>query len=161
MKQDLLTSSFLELRGRLHRIAMRFLQSDSDAQDALQDTWLKLHDKSLPETEQEARNRLVVVLRNLCIDRLRRVHPDSIDAVEGHEPASPEAPPDEDVADLERCLQEALPPLQKEIFRMVVHECLEYDEIAERLGMTVDAVRMNMSRARKRIRETYNRIENR
>lgn len=35
---------------------------------------------------------------------------------------------------------------------------MEYEEIASRLDMTVDAVRMNMSRARKKMRETYNII---
>jgi len=43
---------------------------DDDAQDALQDTWLKLSDKGDVETSQEARNKLVAVLRNNCIDQL-------------------------------------------------------------------------------------------
>ena len=46
MGLDLMTSSFLGLRDKLHCIALRYLQSDEEAQDVLQDTWLKLSDKS-------------------------------------------------------------------------------------------------------------------
>ena len=65
-----MTSSFMGLRDKLHHIAKRYLQNDEDAQDALQDTWLKLSDKGDVETSQEARNKLVAVLRNNCIDQL-------------------------------------------------------------------------------------------
>ena len=68
MGLDLMTSSFLGLRDKLHCIALRYLQSDEEAQDVLQDTWLKLSDKSEVESSQEARNKLVAALRNICID---------------------------------------------------------------------------------------------
>ena len=42
METDVLTSSFMTLRDKLHRIALSYLESDEDARDALQDTWLKL-----------------------------------------------------------------------------------------------------------------------
>jgi DNA-directed RNA polymerase specialized sigma24 family protein len=70
MGLDLMTSSFMGLRDKLHHIAKRYLQNDEDAQDALQDTWLKLSDKGDVETSQELRNKLVAVLRNNCIDQL-------------------------------------------------------------------------------------------
>ena len=70
MGHDLMTSSFLGLRDKLHHIAMRYLHSEEDAQDVVQDTWLKLSGKTDVETSQEARNKLVAVLRNNCIDQL-------------------------------------------------------------------------------------------
>ncbi len=41
---------------------------------------------------------------------------------------------------------------------MVTHDGMEYEETATRLGMSVEAVRMNMSRARKKIRDNYKRL---
>lgn len=58
-----------------------------------------------------------------------------------------------DVEDIEReknLLMSSLSPLQREIFQMSAFENIEYDVIAERLDMSVDAVRMNMSRARRK-----------
>lgn len=41
---------------------------------------------------------------------------------------------------------------------MATDDNLEYDVIAERLNMNINAVRMNMSRARKKMRELYNKM---
>jgi DNA-directed RNA polymerase specialized sigma24 family protein len=35
---------------------------------------------------------------------------------------------------------------------------MEYEQVAEKLSMTVEAVRKNMSRTRKKMRETYNQL---
>ena len=68
MKTDNLTSSFLELRDKLHRSALGFLKNDEDARDALQDTFFNLWRNGGAETDTEARNKLFAVLRNVCID---------------------------------------------------------------------------------------------
>lgn len=72
MKTDNLTSSFLALRDKLHKSALRFLKNDEDARDALQDTFFNLWRNGTVETEAEALSKLFVVLRNICIDRLRK-----------------------------------------------------------------------------------------
>ncbi len=64
----------------------------------------------------------------------------------------------EDLKHLETLLQKGLTPQQREIFDLVTHEGMEYEQIAEKLSMTVEAVRMNMSRIRKKMRETYNKL---
>ena len=157
MEIDVLTSSFLGLRDKLHHIALNYLESDEDAKDALQDTWLKLRNGSKVETTSEARNKLVTVLRHVCIDRLRKAKPIPIDTVSTHETKGYNIDV-EDLKRLETLLQEGLTPQQREIFNLVTHEGMEYEQIAEKLSMTVEAVRMNMSRIRKKMRETYNKL---
>ena len=160
----MLTSSFLCLRDKLHHIALNYLESDEDAKDALQDTWLKLRNGSKVETTSEARNKLVTVLRNVCIDRLRKAKPIPIDAVSVRELNGYNMEEDNgeyqlsELKHLETLLQEGLTPQQREIFNLVTHEGMEYEQIAEKLSMTVEAVRMNMSRIRKKMRETYNKL---
>ena len=160
MGLDLMTSSFLGLRDKLHHIAMRYLQSDDEAQDALQDTWLKLSvsDKSEIETSLEAKNKLVTVLRNICIDRLRKAREVPIDNINSSD--VPHYNMDtEDIERLEHLLQQQLTPLQRQIFNLITHEGLDYAQVAEELSMNVEAVRMNMSRIRKNIRETLKKLD--
>ena len=155
MEIDLLTSSFLGLRDKLHHIALKYLGSDEDAKDALQDTWLKLRSKGEVETTIEARNKLVTVLRNVCIDHLRKAREIPIDVTVDIQAYRMD---EEDIGNLEQLLQEGLTPLQKEIFNLVTYEGFDYEEIAKQLSMSVEAVRMNMSRTRKKIRENYKRL---
>ena len=157
MEIDVLTSSFLGLRDKLHHIALNYLESDEDAKDALQDTWLKLRNGGEVETTSEARNKLVTVLRHVCIDRLRKAKPIPLDAVSVREMKGYNIV-EEDLKHLETLLQEGLTPLQREIFHLVTHEGMEYEQVAEKLSMSVEAVRMNMSRTRKKMRETYNQL---
>ena len=157
MEIDMLTSSFIGLRDKLHHIALNYLESDEDAKDALQDTWLKLRSGSKIESTSEARNKLVTVLRHVCIDHLRKAKPIPIDTVRVRE-LNGYNMEEEDLKRLETLLQKGLTPQQREIFVLVTHEGMEYEQIAEKLSMTVEAVRMNMSRIRKKMRETYNKL---
>jgi len=54
-----------------------------------------------------------------------------------------------------RKIIERLPPLQQATIKMKDIEEFEVEEIAEITGTTVDAVRVNLSRARKKVREEY------
>ena len=119
MEIDMLTSSFLGLRDKLHHIALKYLGSDEDAKDALQDTWLKLRSKGEVETTIEARNKLVTVLRNVCIDHLRKAREIPIDVTVDIQAYRMD---EEDIGNLELLLQEGLTPLQKEIINLVTHD---------------------------------------
>ncbi len=158
MKKDVLTASFLDIRGKLHRIAMRLLHNDEDAEDAVQDTFEKLWTKDEIESNAEARNKLVHVLRNTCIDRLRAHHTIPLESSESEMQFGYETPT-EDMVGYERLIVKGLTGVQMRIYNLVTHDCLEYEEVAKRLNMSVEAVRKNMSRARKRIRENIKMID--
>ncbi len=157
MKTDNLTSSFLALREKLHRSALGFLKNDEDARDALQDTFFNLWRRGTVETEAEARNKLFAVLRNICIDRLRK--PQTLPLKESNIERL-EVYPDsyEDIGKYESLLTTGLTDIQRQIYCHVTHDGMEYEEISETLNMSVEAVRMNMSRARKKIRVNYNHL---
>lgn len=157
MKIDRLTASYLALRDKLHRSAIGFLQDEEDAKDALQDTFSKLWSRGNVDSDAEARNKLFKVLRNVCIDRLRETRLERIDVGVAD---SVEARTDghSEVVELERLLTASLTETQRIIYQMIVHEGYEYEEVSSRLNMSVEAVRMNMSRIRKKIREIYNRL---
>lgn len=158
MKTDNLTSSFLTLRVKLHRSAVGFLKNDEDARDALQDTFFNLWRDGGAETETEARNKLFAVLRNICIDRLRKPKTLPLEDADTERMAV-DAFPTEDMRKYEALLTTGLTDIQRRIYSLVTHDGIEYDAIAETLGMSVEAVRMNMSRARKKIRDNYKHLD--
>lgn len=158
MKTDNLTSSFLALRDKLHRSALGFLKNDEDARDALQDTFFNLWRDGGAETETEARNKLFAVLRNICIDRLRKPRTYPLDETDT-ESLEVKAFSFEDMDKYESLLTTGLTDIQRHIYSLVTHDGMEYDAIAETLGMKVEAVRMNMSRARKKIRDNYKQLD--
>lgn len=158
MKTDHLTSSFMTLRDRLHRCALAFLKDDEDASDALQDTFLRLWKSGEMESDSEASSKLFVVLRNVCIDRLRRNR--TVELEDRHvvslniEPSS-----GEDMNRLETLLTAGLSRLQRQIYSLFVHYSMDYKEIAIRLNMTEGAVRAQMCRARKKISKNHKLLD--
>lgn len=160
MKKDRLTSSFIDIRSKLHRVAMRLLQNDEDAKDALQDTFEKLWTKEKDEIESSevARNKLVHILRNTCIDRLRSRRTIPLETA-GEAANRGYEMPTEDMDQYERLILSGLSDLQRQIYKMVTKDCMEYDEIAVEMHMTAAAVRTNMCRARKLIRDNIKKID--
>lgn len=157
MRQDFLTYSFLTLREKLHRRALNILQDEADAQDALQDTFSKLWSRGRLSSDSEARNMLFRVLRNICIDRLRTQHTDPLPESVSENLTTPPTS-GEDMVRLEKLLTAGLSDTQRNIYTMVTHEGLEYEAIAARLNLSVEACRTSMCRARKRIRDNYNKL---
>lgn len=55
-------------------------------------------------------------------------------------------------------IEKALSPLQQKILEMKEIDGIEIEEISQKLNMQPTAVRMNLSRARKEIRNIYNKM---
>lgn len=144
-----------ELRERLRFVAARILRDEADADDAVQDAYCNLLASREPATSDEARFRLFAILRNVCLNKLKqRRATEPLDALSAEATFSE---PD-DTARLRSLLLDVLTEGQRKVFELAVFGELEYDEIAARLGMSLEAVRMNMSRARRRVREEYKRL---
>ena len=148
----------MALCDKLHRSALGFLKNDEDARDAMQDTFFNLWRDGGAETETEARNKLFAVLRNICIDRLRKPKTYPLDETDT-DSLEVKAFSFEDMDKYESLLTTGLTDIQRHIYSLVTHDGMEYDAIAETLGMSVEAVRMNMSRARKKIRDNYKQLD--
>ena len=138
------------IRPSLLLTAQRYLEAE-DAEDVVQDALLRLwnmRDELTPPMVSLAR----VVVRNLCLDRLRREKP--LLRLDTHET---EDPPDEEVGQWERIerlmtLIEALPTMQQTILRLRHIEGMEMSDIAEMTGSNEVALRKVLSRARQAVR---------
>jgi RNA polymerase sigma-70 factor, ECF subfamily len=148
-------------RSRLFGIAYRMLGSRSDAEDVLQDAYLRWH-RGAPEEPRSPEAWLVTAVTRLCIDRLRAARTERERYVGPWlpEPLIGEVAPAADArADLSSSLSiaflvvlEQLEPDERAAF--LLHEVFEtdYSEIAEILGKSEAACRQIVSRARKRVR---------
>lgn len=162
MSKETLTSTFTELRKGFFRLAMRFLSNQEDADDALQEAFFRLwkHADRI-DTPEEAEALTIVTVKNLCIDTLRkRNHLQTVELDESRDNVLTESASDvmerkERFNAVQRIIEQRLTPLQKQILHMKEYEEKDYNEIAASLGMQPPAVRMQLSRARKEIRECY------
>jgi RNA polymerase sigma-70 factor, ECF subfamily len=148
-------------RPRLFGIAYRMLGSRTDAEDILQDAYLRWH-RGAPEELRSPEAWLVTMVTRLCIDRLRAARAERAHYVGPWlpEPLIGEAAPAADArAELSSSLSiaflvvlEQLEPDERAAF--LLHEVFDsgYAEIAEILGKSEAACRQIVSRARKRVR---------
>lgn len=165
MNADEFKSRILSLKNRLYRLALRILEHDEDARDIVQDTMLRLwKDRERLDTLDRPEAFAFVVTRNLSLDRLRSKsfrH----DPLDNDRHWRPEASPDEmtewkDSAGLVRRVIAGLPELQRTIIHLRDIEGLEFEEIAEVTEMNVNAIRVNLSRARKKVRDIVIKWQN-
>jgi len=146
-------------RGRLRAVAVRMLGSPDEADDVLQEAWLRWDAADQAEIERPPAW-LTTVTSRLCLDRLRargRRDAASLDAV-AEAPSAAAGPVDE--AELAESVDAALlvvldllSPAERLAF--VLHDLfgLPFDEIAAITGRSAAAVRQLASRGRRRVRE--------
>jgi RNA polymerase sigma-70 factor (ECF subfamily) len=150
----------LPLREKLLNVSMKWLDNRADAEDTVQEAFLKLwHIRDRLEAYQSIEALAVIMARNLALDKLRQQKPDA-DLLDNHLPDSEMKSPAElleqqDAVNCIRRLIEQLPALQQTIIRMKDIEGYEVSEIAEITGTQAETIRVNLSRARKKIRERF------
>lgn len=149
----------LPLHRQLFALAFRMTGRVEDAEDIVQDAYLKLWDqRNKLSTEAATEPYCRAVVRHLCIDRLRLPGPMMVDEKEWKEEESVSSSlENRDEANLAIKLMERLPSQQQLVMKLHDVEGCTYGETAEALGMTEGNVRVLLSRARKRIRELFNK----
>jgi RNA polymerase sigma-70 factor (ECF subfamily) len=151
----------MAMRQRLQQTAARLLGSRYDADDALQDFFVKLWSRRDSADSQLNDAVMATMMRNQCIDTLRlkarkgiEVDIDELRNVAGE--AESESESSESLYnDVQHIINANLSDLQREILMMHDMQGREYDDIATELKMSIDAVRANVSRARGTIRKIY------
>ena len=144
---------FLPLGDNLYRLAFSLLGSQEEAEDAIQDVFLKMwaSQKQL-DTVRDPASWSYILLRNLCVDRLRARGDRRQEPVPEGLPAEP--PPEED-GRLLRALSagRSLSPKSRELLRMRLVEDLPYDEIARQTGQSELALRVAFHRIKNQIKK--------
>lgn len=163
MNPEQFKAEALPLRNRLLYTARKILEDEQDCEDTVQEVFLKLwHMRDVLDRYDSLAAFATTVTKNLCIDKLRVSNrTDSLDDTL-YQQAGPDNPylqlERKDTEEILHAIIEQLPPIQKAIIKMKDIEDYEVDQIAEITGSQIEAIRMNLSRARKKVREEYLKI---
>ena len=144
MTERIFHRDYLSLAETLYRVAFYLLESESEAEDAVQELYLKLWDtRDRLDEVQSPKAYSIQLLKNLCLASL---------------PEPETAPPQDDALDDRRRLDQvlagikSLPDRQREILLLRTMEGLSYPEIARRTGMNLPTLRVLLARARKTLK---------
>jgi RNA polymerase sigma-70 factor (ECF subfamily) len=149
-----LAETFETERPRLRRMATRMLNSSHDADDALQEAWIRASRAGM-EGVDNPQGWLTTIVARICLDSLRARRPDVGEAPEG---ASPAAGPEDVVLAADAVgaaltvLLDSLEPSQRLAFMLHDVFALPFEQVAEILGKSVVACRQLASRARATVR---------
>ena len=157
MNQKEFLDIVLPIKDNLYRLARRFLISNDEAQDAVQEVFLKLwKNKEAIKKYRSPEAFAYTMTKNYCLDRLKSKQASNLKLVhtnfenrtdlEQHIEAK-------DGVSLLFKLMETLPEKQKTILHLRDVEQLEFAEIAKITNTSQANVRVALSRARKKIKD--------
>lgn len=148
---------FFPLKNKLFRFAKQFVKRDDEAEDIVQDTFLKLWVKR--ENLNSLRNHetfAMTMVKNASIDRLRKRKTIRFEEI-SQDPANHHTPLDSlTEQEAHRQVIEVMANLseqQQMLLSLRDIEGYEYAEISEISGLTINTIRVNISRARNSIKE--------
>ena len=154
----------LPIKNNLYRLAKRLLVSKEEAEDTVQEVFLRLWSKK--ENLDEIRSIegfAMVITKNLCFDKLKSKRRNTEEISDTKMNVVQKTPYNEmemtDSINRINKIIKQLPDQQKIIIHLRDVEGYEFDEIAEVTGLTVNTIRVNLSRARKKVRETVLKAE--
>jgi RNA polymerase sigma-70 factor (ECF subfamily) len=144
---------------KLYNFARFILGDDADAEDAVQETYLKLW--KMKDELNEVKNPeafAMRIIRNWCLDKLRAKKPvlrENLPDINDQDfPSNPYRMTEvADTLEKFRFLLDRLPEQQKMILQLRDVQNYEYDEIAEITGMSINNIRVSLSRARSTLRD--------
>lgn len=154
-----LNTEFVEVKDAAYRYAASLLHNREEAEDLVQDLYEKLWGRRLLVRKKGFVPLVMVSARNMCMDILRARRSEELSGREAEEEFLWEEEKErEDMAAIVEKLVERLPQREREAFHLRVVEGLDYDVVAQIVGVNESAARMACSRARSKIKEELVKI---
>jgi len=148
--------------ARLYGNLLKLVKSESEAQEILQDVFLKVWDnRQNIDIEKSFRSWLFKIAENKVYDFFRKVARDKKKKAQLLTIASSEYAPveellltDENAAILQKAI-ESLPPQRQQVFRLCKLDGKSYKEVSELLGISVSTISDHIVKATKAIRSYF------
>ena len=159
MNLDDFKKQVIPLKNKLFRFANRLLENREEAEDMVQEAFIKLWNRRDKLDEYRSVEALAMVTtRNLCLDKLKRKKI-TIEKIENLKDEMTDSQQDQktDLSEIVHKIHQIiqnLPEQQRSIIQLRDIEGYDFEEITELLDMNENAVRVSLSRARKKIRES-------
>ena len=151
----------LPFSSKLLKISVHFLKDEDEGRDIVQDVMLKLWQKKEElDRVDNIEAYAMRMTRNRCLDVLRKKRIVPVDREEkfGAEQIAPDIHSQIELSETAgqiRTLIGRLNGLQRKVMELRDIEQLSYKEIAEITNLKINAVRVNLSRARKKVRDEF------
>ncbi len=152
--QDYLTGAYLRLKQTLTIVSGRLLPDSGEAEDVLQDSFLRLWRRQYPlRSEKEAEALLAKTVRNASLNQRRKRRPVPLETDPPDEGSDNEEK-ERAYAELKQKIDNELSPTQRYILEEKELGGRTLEEIAKELKMEPAAVRKQLSRARMTLRNS-------
>jgi len=149
-----------QLSRKLYLVAYRFLKNREEAEDAVQEVFIKLWNKKDKLDEYNSIEALAITtIKNHCIDQLRKVKTIGIEDTNRNvpyfynEPSPYEQLERDETSKILYNIIDRLPDIYKDIVRQREIDGLSYEEIARNTNQNINTLRVTLSRARGMIRD--------
>ena len=147
------------LRPRLMQMGREFFGSDTEAEEVVQETWLRAWNVRGRVELTDAY--ILRIARNVCVN-MWRGHRTQVELVDEDSTAITEVTPQEEAEERENSewlasRLQRLPQAEREVWQMFYEEGLTVNEIAEARGITVGTVRKTISNVRSTLRTELRR----
>ena len=165
MKEISFRDDILPLKDKLFRVALRITFDRAEAEDIVQETLIKVWNKREEWNSLESIEAYCLTLtKNLAIDMREKMDARTEELTEQHDRTQDDANPHEELEQKERLmwvhrLMEELPEKQRTIMQMRDIEEKSYQEIAEALDITQEQVKVNLFRARQKVKQGFIRLD--
>ncbi|NMH86637.1 RNA polymerase sigma factor [Flavivirga algicola] len=165
MTQGEFLNIVMPFKDKVFRLAKRLLVSTEEAEDATQEVLLKLwNNKKKMQEYKNVEAFSMTMTKNFCFDKLKSKQAQNLKIVhsnyeDGNTSLQKQVELNDSVDWVSKIIEE-LPEQQKMIIQLRDIEEYDFDEIAKMLEMNNTAVRVNLSRARKTIREKLTKTHN-
>lgn len=147
----------MPFKDRLYRLAKRILVSTDEAEDAVQEVFLKLwYGKENIGNYKNPEAFAITMTKNYCLDRLKSKQASSLKIVHSNYQTSENIEKNfeaNDGVEMVFRIMETLPEQQKIVLQLRDVEQFEFSEIAKMLDSNETAIRVALSRARKTVRD--------
>jgi RNA polymerase sigma-70 factor (ECF subfamily) len=148
---------FILLKDKVFRFARFLMQDETEAEDVTQDIFEKLwlNQDKIPNFNN-IESYVIRSTKNLCLDRIKHRNVVLKSSKDLKYTNNNLIEPDNDKKEMSNLIKEVIKELPK-TQQMIIHlrdiEGYEFEEISKITGVEVNTIRVNLSRARKRVKE--------
>ena len=165
MQEISFRDDILPLKDKLFRLALRITFDRAEAEDVVQDTMIRVWNKREEWTQfGSIEAYCLTVAKNLAIDRSQKKEAQNVELTPEMEEESEISGPYDQLVNNERMsiihrLINELPEKQRLIMQLRDIEGESYKEIAKILNLTGEQVKVNLFRARQKVKQRYLEID--